>query len=171
MPTTLEYMQLAARVYDASDRNKIDLPEHWAQVSWVPDRFLGFSAGVYKNEMTNEYVISYTGTNEAVDTLSWTAGMGIPAPQIFDAMNFYFEFRKAHRDATNISFTGHSLGGGLASLMAVFFDKQAEVFDQAPFKLAAISGAVLSEAADTMNNAEYYDTKLANYLGKPSLDA
>lgn len=33
-----------------------------------------------------------------------------------------------------MSFTGHSLGGGLAALMAMFFDKQAVTFDPAPFR-------------------------------------
>ena len=38
-----------------------------------------------------------------------------------------------------ISFTGHSLGGGLASIMAVFFNKNATVFDLAPFKNSVIN--------------------------------
>lgn len=40
--------------------------------------------------------------------------------------------------AENVSFTGHSLGGGLASLIAVWFDRPATVFDAAPFENTAI---------------------------------
>jgi hypothetical protein len=112
MTSQFEYMLLATRVYAASNNNKIDLPQGWSQLDWEPDRFTGFSAGIYKNDDTGEIVISYTGTNDKVaDPISWTAGMGAPAPQIFEAMSYYFEFRKAHPEATNISFTGHSLGG------------------------------------------------------------
>ncbi len=52
-------------------------------------------------------------------------------------MSFYEDIKA--RYGTNISFTGHSLGGGIASLMAVFFNKQATVFDEAPFQLTAIN--------------------------------
>jgi hypothetical protein len=93
MTSQFEYMLLATRVYAASNNNKIDLPQGWSQLDWEPDRFTGFSAGIYKNDDTGEIVISYTGTNDKV------------------AVSYYFEFRKAHPEATNISFTGHSLGG------------------------------------------------------------
>ncbi|MDP2977122.1 MAG: lipase family protein, partial [Anaerolineales bacterium] len=39
----------------------------------------------------------------------------------------------------NITFTGHSLGGGIAALMGVFFGKTAVTFDQAPFAQTASS--------------------------------
>ncbi|WP_414397722.1 lipase family protein [Xanthomonas campestris] len=57
-----------------------------------------------------------------------------------EATVFYLEVLKLQNvDPAKTSFTGHSLGGGLASLMAVYFDKKAIVFDQAPFELSAAS--------------------------------
>lgn len=169
MPTTLEYMQFAIGVYSASSSNRLDVPPGWSLLNWQPDKVTGFSAGVYKNDLTNEIVISYTGTNEKVDKLSWSAGLGLPAPQIFDAMSYYLAFRKEHPEATNITFTGHSLGGGLASLMAVYFDKQAAVFDEAPFQLAALSSSVLALLAPTMAAAGYFDENLALYIASDGL--
>lgn len=170
MASVSEYMQLATRVYAASQRNEIGIPDGWIEIDWQPDGFTGFSAGIYKNDQTGEIVISYTGTNDNVaDPLNWTAGMGVPAPQIFEAMGYYLEFRKNHPEATNITFTGHSLGGGLASLMAVFFNKQATVFDEAPFQLAALSPSVLAAAAATMAASGYLDADMALFLASAGI--
>jgi hypothetical protein len=165
MASTLEYMQFSTGVYAASDKNKIGVPAGWTLNAWQPDMSSGFSAGYYFNSQTNEVVISYTGTNEtAIDPLfGWTAGTGIPAPQIFDAVAYYFSVKAAHPDA-NITFTGHSLGAGLASLMAVFFDKPATVFDEAPFGLAAISPAVLPYVAGQMLAYGYQDAAFSTYI-------
>ncbi|TRZ97777.1 MAG: hypothetical protein D4R84_04720 [Rhodocyclaceae bacterium] len=73
MPTPIEYMQIAAGVYAASDRNYVEPPAGWTRIDWQPDRWTGFSAGVYKNDLTNEMVIAYTGTNDGIaDPLNWT---------------------------------------------------------------------------------------------------
>jgi hypothetical protein len=164
MPTEFEYMQFATRVYAASTRNQIGIPEGWSLLDWVPDQFTGFSAGAFMNDNPHQIVISYTGTNDmGADPLNWTAGMGIPAPQIFEAMSYYFKFKKDH-PGYDITFIGHSLGGGLASLMAVFFNKQATVFDEAPFQLAALSPAVLAGAVATMAASGVFDNDLALFL-------
>lgn len=169
MPTPFEYMQIATGVYAASDRNYVEPPAGWTRIDWQPDRWTGFSAGVYKNDLTNEMVIAYTGTNDGIaDPLNWTAGMGIPAPQIYDAMAYYFAFRAAFPSA-NITFTGHSLGGGLASLMAVLFDKQATVFDEAPFQPAAMNQALLPSFAAAMATAGHWDSSLAIYIASGGL--
>ncbi len=159
MASTFEYMQFATGVYDASRINEIGAPDGWMRIDWQEDRtFTGFSAGIYKNIATGEVVIAYTGTNDLIaDPLNWTAGMGIPAPQIFEAMAYYLDYRREHPEVTDISFTGHSLGGGLASLMSVFFNKQAVVFDQAPFQAAAVSPAVLQGAILQIDASGYHD--------------
>lgn len=163
MPTTLEYMQFATGVYAASDLNKIADPVGWTRYAWQPDTASGFSAGYYFNNQTNEVVISYTGTNDWIDKVNWTTGAGLPLPQIFAAVRYYFNVKAAHPDA-NITFTGHSLGGGLASMMSVFFDKQATVFDEAPFQLAAMSPFVLPFVGAEMLLAGYQDAAFSTYL-------
>jgi hypothetical protein len=69
MPTTFEYMQFATGVYAASDRNALGDPTGWTLNAWQPDTNSGFSAGYYFNSQTNEAVISYTGTNGAMDAV------------------------------------------------------------------------------------------------------
>jgi Ca2+-binding RTX toxin-like protein len=136
MPTDQEYAQLSARAYAASQVNRVPIPEGWTELEWIPDRSYGFSAGVYRK--SNDIVIAYTGTNEGADW-GWAniicAGGG-PSPQVTEAMLLYVTTKRENPDA-DITFTGHSLGGGLASMLAVFFDRPATVFDHAPFELGA----------------------------------
>ena len=66
MVSVLEYMQLSQRVYEASDANRIGVPDDWAELEWLPDDpETGFSVGAYKKG--NEIVIAYTGTNGGID--------------------------------------------------------------------------------------------------------
>ena len=139
MTTDKEYAQLANRVYNRTDENRTPTPTGWKELSWARDAaFSGFSAGVYQKG--NDIVISYTGTNEgkAADFVlaNVPIGLGATSVQVKEAMRLYFETKAAYPEA-NISFTGHSLGGGLASMMAVFFQKEAVIFDAAPFELGA----------------------------------
>lgn len=161
MPTALEYMQFSLGVYASSDLNSIDPPTGWTQADWQPDQISGFSAGCYVNG--DEMVISFTGTNDAADVANWTIGLGLPMPQIFAAVDYYFACKAAHPGA-NITFTGHSLGGGLASLMAVYFDKQATVFDEAPFQVAALNPLVTDAVGAYMIAKGYVDGSFADYL-------
>ena len=89
MPSVLEYMQFATGVYAASNKNRIDPPTGWTLNAWQPDTASGFSAGYYLNSQGNEVVISYTGTNDVVDPVNWASGMGLPMPQIFEAVAYY----------------------------------------------------------------------------------
>ncbi|HND03742.1 MAG TPA: hypothetical protein PKL10_15555 [Nitrospira sp.] len=159
MATTIEeYALFSANVYGnkneitapddmvRSTRNTLPVPDGWS-VLYQQVRSDGFMATAYQRG--NEIVISYAGTTDE-DLLDWTTGNApaatgaMLAPQVLDAARFYLDTVQANPNAA-ISFAGHSLGGGLASLMAVYFDRPATVFDQAPFAKSADSvGIVLS---------------------------
>jgi hypothetical protein len=53
-------------------------------------------------------------------------------------------------DSNKISFTGHSLGGGLASNMAVWFNKPAVTFAEGPFELSTSNRAAMVTATATL---------------------
>ena len=98
-----------------------------------------FSAGAYLGP-GNELVISFSGTLPGATDLLWRnipAGLGLPNAQVRQAIEFVSDVMAAAPVGAQIQFTGHSLGGGLASLMRVFFDRPAVTFDMAPFELAA----------------------------------
>ena len=108
MTTTVEYAQLSSRVYAASRDNRTGVPTNWSELSWRPDSLLiGFSAGVYKNNTTNQIVIAYTGTNNLVG--DWVAnlanGVGIASSQVVTAMKLYLDVKKANPGAALIQNT------------------------------------------------------------------
>jgi len=158
MAQTHEYAQLALLVYNVNPENRIKAPLGWKENEYFPDNSVGFSYGVY--EKGNEIVISYTGTNEDFTsgsffsgdlqiTADWLAnignGTGQPTEQLKQAAWVATRIIVGNPDKT-ITFTGHSLGGGLASVMGVLFDKTAVVFDAAPFMPAALSPAAYGAA-------------------------
>ena len=76
----------------------------------------GFYAVAYNYD--GETVISYRGTDQGSDVWTgWLAGLGVwTSPQVKLAADFYnalFPDTSAH----GVTFTGHSLGGGLAGIM------------------------------------------------------
>ena len=123
MVTNEEYAILSTRAYPRTQNNITSLPPGWTELE-APnnDAESGFSAGVYSKG--GEIVIAYTGTNQSkwkdFATANINASLGAFADQVLEAMQFYITVKKKYGGA--ISFTGHSLGGGLASLMAVFFE-------------------------------------------------
>jgi VCBS repeat-containing protein len=142
MPTPFEYAQLALRVYQNDDANRISIPDGWIEAIYFPnDALTGFSGGIYYKAATNEVVVSYTGTDFAsVDWVSnFGLGAGLPEGQISRTVALY-QAAKQQFPGASITFTGHSLGGGLASIMSVFFAKSAAVYAEAPFEAGARHG-------------------------------
>lgn len=178
MATLIDYALLSANVYGTSpdvrnQRNTLPIPDGWttfgqASGYQIDDHATGFMAGVYVNG--NEVVISYSGTTDE-NTLDWTQG-NLPAgaatslaPQVLQAAEFYLKVAADPQFAgKTISFTGHSLGGGLASLMAVWFDRPATVFDEAFFSKSADSGRVVDALRDGLRAKGYtVPAALASY--------
>ena len=121
-------------------RNRFPVPQGWNSFNHraLPG---GFEAISFTNG--TRIVISFAGTGPGLlpgspGFVDWIANSdlarGSMSSQLVQAALYYLEVKAANPPGTVISFTGHSLGGGLAALMAVFFDEQAVTFDQAPFE-------------------------------------
>lgn len=137
---------MAGRAYQLTRAgiNWFPVPTGWTEFFHVPNNTYpttgGFEAASFQRG--SEIVISFTGTDQLSD---WTSAnvplaFGHPSNQLYQAAQYYLEVKAANTIngvAPNISFTGHSLGGGLAALMGVLFDEKAITFDQAPFANAA----------------------------------
>ncbi|MFA7269228.1 MAG: hypothetical protein WC073_07790, partial [Sterolibacterium sp.] len=101
-----------------------------------------------------------TNPNKQADA---ALGTGLWSDQLGQAAAYYLEI-KAFNPGATISFTGHSLGGGLASLMSVFFGETALTFDQAPFKAALAQAQNLKSYLLTREAGTIDATTLNNLL-------
>ena len=140
MITKQIYALLTLEVYAAKRLdNKPLLPPNWMEVLPQPTGTTGFAYSVYRNTATNEIVISFRGTDSGL-TADWATNLGLSLSQETQAAAVYARVLKDYGAAANITFTGHSLGGGLAGTMAVWFNRTAVVFDPAPAQITATYG-------------------------------
>ena len=184
MTSVTDYALMSANVYGNSpdvrrEQNTLPEPEGWTPLNdstyKVNDTSTGFMARVYVNG--SEVVISYCGTTDE-NYKDWylgniPAGIGTDAPQVLQAADLYMKVANDPQFAgKSISFTGHSLGGGLASLMAVWFDRPATVFDEAFFSKSADSDFVLSVLKNHLTSQGYtLPNALATYQTDTSLSS
>lgn len=175
MVTVNEAAQLSLYVYniqrDAEQDNRPLLPStDWVRLEYQPDNSLGFSYGVFQNTATHEIVVSFTGSNEklAVDFLGTNipAGLGLSGLQINQAAAVANRIINAYGAQNHVTFTGHSLGGGLASVMAVWFNRGAVVFDPAPFESTALDTNAIQSAREFIENTSAeVSADLSLYIG------
>jgi hypothetical protein len=152
MPTDFDYAWMATAAYNLNRNfdNKVKAPSEWKELNGLPNTnsTTGFGAAVFQHTISGEVVIAYRGTDfgpglgqqTIIDFITGNAFLasGAFSGQLGDALDLYF--RVLSRDginASSVSFTGHSLGGGLASIMSVWANKPATVFAAAPFEAAA----------------------------------
>ena len=142
MADAIEYALMAGAAYQVT-RAKINwilAPSGWAEIEHEINKDSGFEVSTFKKG--NEIVISFAGTGGDGDW--WHGNIPLAGGQLSDqlrqAADYYLKIKNDPANAgKTITFTGHSLGGGLASLLAVMFNEGAFTFDQAPFRNSALT--------------------------------
>ena len=145
MVTLIDYALMAGGSYISSraDLNRFATPKDWTELIEFrkSDSASGFEATAFSNGI--ETVISYAGTDFSQPGNDFLHGniplaTGFVSDQLRQAAEYYLQLKAIK---PNITITGHSLGGGLASLIGVFFGATTFTFDQAPFAQTARFGA------------------------------
>jgi Ca2+-binding RTX toxin-like protein len=153
MTTSIDYALLAGAAYfsNRNDINRFPIPNGWSELVAFRDSDpqSGFEARAFQSG--SEIVVSYAGTDFstvsgfAADSRANAAlGTGAWSLQLLQAAEYYLKI-KAANPGVPVTLTGHSLGGGLAALVGVFFGVPTKAFDQAPF--AASAGNLSTNAA------------------------
>ena len=128
---------------------------------------IGFSATVFKNTETNEYVIAFRGTNDSEDFLddlimgATSSGLlgDVTNKQFSQAFDFASEQIakiQAQDPDAKISTTGTSLGGSLAQAVGAKLKLQTTTFNA--YGIKAYGENILSE--DEINSAKDYVTNI-----------
>jgi RTX calcium-binding nonapeptide repeat (4 copies) len=159
--------------------NRLSLPTGWkslAELGFPAGDNLNtnpfsFTGGAYLNTTTGEIVVAYKGTDFLVELSgrAWNTvadlvadaslaiarkGLGTYNLQQLAASSYFLAVKdwavQNGYNGNNISFTGHSLGGGLASNMAVWFGRPATTFAEAPFEISAVNPTAIVAAAATL---------------------
>ncbi len=119
---------------------------------------LDSGSGMYAEawEVGGKIVIAFRGTDFAApNSLDWTQGnfplaLGNPqAGQLQAAIAFVESIKEdLDGDLSNVVFAGHSLGGGLAGLMAAKYGNDAYVYAPAPFKKTSDAASFIPDGLD-----------------------
>ncbi|MBD8608717.1 DUF2974 domain-containing protein [Aeromicrobium sp. CFBP 8757] len=127
----LDRRDLADLAYGVGSK---DIPDGWEVVDEYPGTD-GFSATVFRNPETHEVVISYRGTNpEEIDDIREDAlnAANLPNSQGRQAIELARQIADDPRLAGyDVSYTGHSLGGSLASTASIATGNPATTFNAA----------------------------------------
>ncbi|MEP7044366.1 MAG: Mbeg1-like protein [Dokdonella sp.] len=120
----------------------------------LEDASTGFRAAVYQNADGN-HVLAFAGTREGKDWYAdGTQAVGLPTAQYSEAVAAATQAKAAFGDSLVV--TGHSLGGGLASIASVATDSAAVTFNAAGVNDATLRrlvpdadvSAIKTEASD-----------------------
>lgn len=176
MATQYELAVFAYNCYRPEDENFIAV-DGWALHERLSSPLLrgpGFDGSVFyrgSEFAPSEIVIAFRGTDGDMlgpALLDWATG-NIPAAagydwgQVYDAIRLVAD-TMAEYPHVPIKFTGHSLGGGLASLMSIFFGVEAFTFDSAPFQLSATGmQAILTPFAIELLDSELVEELYSYY--------
>ena len=102
----------------------------------------GFYARLFYNEKARKYVLGFEGTNEKKDWIKGnTQAALILVPQYQKAVELAYLVNK-QLGKNNLSFTGHSLGGGLASMAAMITGHKAITFNAAGISKPTVQDAM-----------------------------
>ena len=168
MTTVNQSAYFSSNVYDNSGT-----PFGWTQlnITGYPNSNLstGFYAAAYQNEATGEIIIAYSGT-QPTDTGDLAALAQIAAGQVpdqyNDAASFYNAVRAQYGADANITLTGHSLGGSLASLVAASFTTPDSVLQANVFNAVGAKGVLTNLGLDS--NATYANIHNYNAVFDPA---
>ncbi|MEJ1965411.1 MAG: hypothetical protein WDO56_29280 [Gammaproteobacteria bacterium] len=161
-PTDAELALLSYDAYASPGANRVPLDN----LGWIRDSNLsksndpktGFGVSVYRNG--SEIVVAFRGTDALFGADTWSGNLpafiGTRSSQIELAIKAVADVLRAMAPTDHLTFTGHSLGGGLASVMAVFFDRTARVFALAPFRRSVVHDPQTEGSVTEFTVAQYF---------------
>lgn len=165
---TEQYAFLSSRIYDPlSVGGFIESDSRKYYVHYVsPDTGSGYRGAVVEDRVSGQLIVTNKGTNpfdiHDIQTDLGMGTLGVPAQWPEAAATMRWTLSYAHERGiplSNISVTGHSLGGALAQLQAAAVDVHAETFNAyGAVSMARRLGLDVEAAQDhVVNHRMYHD--------------
>ena len=156
-----DFSILSKRVYS----DQTELPDGWTGSTLdIPEEMIydydsGFHAGIYYNESLDLTLVAYSGTDELKEFISPNAeqARGLTKTKQYSmAVALAQRVSRLVGEDSGLMFTGHSLGGGLASISALVTMRHAITFNSAGINesTAKLFGTTTAYADDLI--AAYY---------------
>ena len=169
MATEKECAALSAMVCHLHGNNEtgspdLSLPEGWSRLTCEASDtdHQGFRASTFVNPL-GDMVLAFSGPDFIAEALAISAdaeelltnlaldiGLASYTGALLQATQAYGRLRQWAReqakDPNRIHFTGHGLGGGIAAVMATWFDQSCTVFSQAPLRAVALAPSDFASA-------------------------
>lgn len=122
------YVPIAENAYSAKLGDKTE--NGWEAIDVNSNPFTGFKGVLYKGtyEGQTEYIYATAGTDSPVDAIEDIDQVLGDSKQMYESIAFA---TKNAEEYSGLSFTGHSLGGGLASANALAVEGKAVTFNAA----------------------------------------
>lgn len=123
------------------------------------DQDSGYHAKIFKNHDTDEFAVAFRGTEPASgkDWLTdFRQSIGLETSQYTIAMTLAQQLNQALGNNANIFYTGHSLGGGLASSAAVVTNGSAVTFNAAGLSSRTIERFIGMESDVSRHDVKSY---------------
>lgn len=176
--------------YDRVNLDDFNLPNGVQNLAKIIARFnatndkTGFNAVLYRNSLTNEYVVAFEGSTLNISKNAWNDFGKNNALNALGMQSEQFKMAKAIGDFINeeselndvaIYFTGHSLGGGLASLAGLVTGRPTSTYNAEGIRNSVLKdfGLLEKKQSKDYNIKAYYSstdilTYSQNYL-EPTL--
>lgn len=174
MITNAEFSLLALDSYNRGYNAKLnpagDIVGRFTYFKEMANETESFFASAYK--FSDGIVVSYRGTDnpdlnpftggKGDISTGWVGGGGTWSSSQFKLAQEFYDQISDLAGGQKIYLTGHSLGGGLAGLVATLRDEKAVVFDNMPYKLAADNAYAVALLASKFENVFAQDIQTLN---------
>lgn len=173
---------LSDRVYNRDARDNLDLPDGVIELGQedLPDDVASlmetesiYAASLFYDSVLDRVVIANRGTEGFIDpdgVADFRQAMGLDAKQYKDAIKLAEKVHDVFGKNYTITTTGHSLGGGLASVQAQFLGTTANTFNAAGVHPDTLQRyGISTELAETGINAFYVEGEVLSKIQDSTL--
>lgn len=144
-PTMEEGARLSNHVYNLNEEGydpgtKRGMVGNWSLIkeygTGTAEKYLGYKAGLYRREIDGEYfyAMAFAGTDDPMDAAA-DYKTGLRLKPDYQTARAHLESRRIsewiekNTKGNNLTFVGHSLGGGLATVAAISTNRKAITFN------------------------------------------